>query len=132
MPSRIIPIILDENVDSAVGSFLEERGHYVQRVRELFAAMTKDEVIAVLGNENRAVIVTHDKDWKTLAPRTPRGSKQRFRELSRISLLCREPRARQRIEDLIETIEFEYEQAQRKSDKRLLMQISDTSFTVLR
>ena len=56
MLSRIIPIILDENVDSAVGSFLEERGHRVQRVRESFAAMTKDEVIAVLGNENRAVI----------------------------------------------------------------------------
>ncbi len=132
MLSRPIPFILDENVDNAVGQYLETRGHRVLFVNRVFAAMTKDEVIAAFGNEDKAVIITGDKDFKNLVQRAPQGSRQRFRSLGRISLGCPEPRARQRIEDLIESIEFEYEQAQKRDDKRLIMQISDSTFMVIR
>ncbi len=132
MLSRPVPFILDENVDIAVGQYLEVRGHRVLFVARVFAAMTKDEVIAAFGNEGKAVVITGDKDFKDLVRRAPQGSRQRFRSLGRISLRCREPRAQQRIEDLIESIEFEYEQAQKRDDKRLIMQTSDTTFMVTR
>lgn len=132
MLSRSIHFLIDENVDDAVGRYLRLRGHHVRLVNKVFAAMTKDEVIAAYGDEDKAVVVTGDKDFKNLVQRAPQGSRQRFRSLSRISLGCREPRAKQRIEELIESIEFEYEQAQKRDDKRLIMQISDTTFMVTR
>lgn len=125
-------LIIDENVDDAVGYYLRERGHRVGFVRDLFAGGIEDAVIAVLGNEDSAIIVTHDKDFKGLVKRVPEGTRQRFRKLGRISLQCREPRAKRRIEDLIESIEFEFLQVNKRSDQRFIMVITETSFQVIR
>jgi predicted nuclease of predicted toxin-antitoxin system len=130
--SRAISFVVDENVDIAVGEFLEQRGHHVLFVAQHFASGISDDMIAILGNVYSAVVVTHDKDFKALARRVPEGNRQRFRKLGRISLRCREPQARRRIEDVIESIEFEYEQAQHRNDKRLIFDISTTTFTVTR
>lgn len=132
MLSPQIPFILDANVAVAVGEFLEIRGHRVFFVVRSLVAGTDDEIIALLGEASQAVIVTHDRDFKRIVQRVPEGSRQQFRTLGRISLTCREPQARRRIEALIESIEFEYEQAQRSSHKRLIMQISETTFMVTR
>jgi predicted nuclease of predicted toxin-antitoxin system len=78
-------LIIDENVDDAVGHFLRERGHRVAFVRDILAGGIADTVIAVLGNEDSAIVVTHDKDFKGLVRRAPEGIRQRFRRLGRIS-----------------------------------------------
>jgi hypothetical protein len=36
------------------------------------------------------------------------------------------------VQQVIESIEFEYEQIQKHSDKRLFIEITETSFTVIR
>lgn len=131
-PPASMFLIIDENVDDAVGYYLRERGHRVGFVRDLFAGGIEDAVIAVLGNEDSAIIVTHDKDFKGLVKRVPEGTRQRFRKLGRISLQCREPRAKRRIEDLIESIEFEFLQVNKRSDQRFIMVITETSFQVIR
>jgi len=113
-------LIIDENVDDAVGHYLRERGHRVGFVRDLFAGGIKDPVIAVLGNEDSAIIVTHDKDFKGLVKRAPEGTRQRFRKLGRISLQCKEPQAKKRIENLIESIEFEFLQVNKRPDPRVV------------
>jgi hypothetical protein len=130
--SRML-LLIDEDVPDSVASFFRERGHDVRLVRDLFLPATPDPVIAALGNELGAIIVTwNHKDFKKLAAQIPIGQCQRFRNLGRINFLCRETRGRQRAEANIESIEFEYHQAQRRPDRRLLIEITETSFRVLK
>ncbi len=125
-------LIIDENVDDAVGQYFHERGHRVGFVRDLFASGIADPIISAIGDEDSAIVVTHDKDFKILAQRAPEGTRQRFRRLGRISLRCREPQAKKRIEELIDSIEFEFMQVQKRRDQRLIMEITGTTFRIVR
>ncbi len=125
-------LIIDENVDDAVGHYLQERGHRVGFVRDLFASGIADTIISAVGDEESAIVITHDKDFRILAQRAPEGSRQRFRRLGRISLRCRETRAKRRREELIESIEFEMTQTRKRHDQRLIMEITETAFRVVR
>jgi len=125
-------LIIDENADDAVGRYLQERGHRVGLVRDLFASGIADTIISTVGDEDSAIVVTHDKDFRILAQRAPEGSRQRFRRLGRISLRCRETRAKRRLEELIESIEFEMTQTRKRHDQRLIMEITETAFRVVR
>ena len=132
MSSAPMFLIIDENVDDAVGRYLQERGHRVGLVRDLFASGIADTIISAVGDEDSAIVVTHDKDFRILAQRAPEGSRQRFRRLGRISLRCRETRAKRRLEELIESIEFEMTQTRKRHDQRLIMEITETAFRVVR
>jgi predicted nuclease of predicted toxin-antitoxin system len=118
-------LLIDENVPNSVAEFLRDRGHDVRLVRDLFPSGTPDPVIAKVGDELEAIVVTWDRDFKRLAARVPEGSRQRFRRLGRISFRCSEARGRARIEECIEAIEFAYVQVQKRRDKRLLAEITD-------
>ncbi len=122
-------LLVDENVPASVTQFFRERGHEVHLVWDLFPRGTADPVIGKLGDEQAAVVVTwNHRDFKKLAARVPVGQRRRFRRLSLISFRCRESLGRRRAEELIEFIEFAYEQAQRRRDKRLLVEITNTTF----
>jgi hypothetical protein len=55
-----------------------------------------------------------------------------FRNLGRISFKCNESRGRSRVETVIESIEFEYEQCVKRRDPRLIMEIGESYFRVHR
>ncbi|MDQ2787689.1 MAG: DUF5615 family PIN-like protein [Chloroflexota bacterium] len=99
-------LIIDENVDDAVGHHLQERGHRVGFVRGLFASGIADTIISDIGDEDSAIVVTHDRDFKILAQRASEDNRQRFRRLGQISLRCRETQAKRGLEGLIESVEF--------------------------
>lgn len=124
--------LIDECVPDDVAEYLGLRGHQIEFARDLFATSSPDEIVALGGDLLSAIIVTWDRDFKRFVQRAPRGTRRFFRNLGRISFSCREPLGRKRIEELIESIEFEYAQVQKLSDKRLIVQISETSFTVSR
>ncbi|MCC7363346.1 MAG: DUF5615 family PIN-like protein [Dehalococcoidia bacterium] len=125
-------LIVDENVPESVAVFLETRGHEVLRVRDHFGRMTPDEFIAWAGDEFEAVVVTLDRDFKALAARAPAGGRQRFRRLGYISLRCKEPRAPERIGEFIEEIEREHARAQSRRDRRLIVEITESSYRIVR
>lgn len=126
-------LLIDENVPDSVTAFFRERGHEVHLVREVLLPGTPDPVVATLGDTLGAVIVTwNHKDFKKLAARVPEGNVQRFRHLGRINFRCNEAHGRRRAEQLIESIEFEYNQVLKLRDRRLLVEISETSMRVLR
>ena len=125
-------LLIDENVPESVTEFFRERRHDVRLVRDLFPSGTPDPIVAKLGDQLAAIVVTWDPDFRRLAARVPLGSRQRFRRLGRISFRCSEARGRARVEELIEWIEFEYEQVQKRRDKRLIVEITGTSFRVVR
>ncbi|MGE5597176.1 MAG: DUF5615 family PIN-like protein [Hyphomicrobiales bacterium] len=125
-------LIIDENVPDSVASFLKDRGHHVELVRERFGQMTPDEFIAWVGDEQGAIVVTLDRDFRRLVERVPSGGKAKFRSLGRISLRCKEPRALARMREFIEDIEREHERAQLRPVRRMIVEITETTFTVIR
>ncbi len=131
MPPRM-RLIVDENVPDSVADFLKSRGHTVMLVREHFGQMTPDEFIAWVGDIHESVVVTFDRDFKQLVSRVPRGGRRQFHRLGRISLRCREPRALARVKEFIEDIEREYERSLNRRDRRLIVQITETNYTVVR
>ena len=116
-------LLIDENVPSSVAEFFMERGHDVRFVRDLFPAGTPDPVIATIGNELSAIVVTWDRDFEQLVRRVPEGNRARFRRLGRISFRCNEVRGRELLERWIGMIEFHYEHALEQADFRMFVQI---------
>ncbi len=127
-----ILFLIDENVPNSVARFLSDRGHDVRFVREVLLPATPDQVVAASGDLMGAVIITWNaKDFRKLAARRSAEGRQRFRQLGRIVFTCNEARGRERIEANIERIEFEFALAQRSSDRRLMLQISERTCTVI-
>ena len=126
-------LLIDENVPDSVAHFFRQRGHDVRLVRDLFPAGTADPIIAKLGDELGAIVVTwNHRDFKKLVARVPKGSGPALRRLGRINFRCNERSGKRRAEELVEWIEFEHDQVQRRRDKRLIVEITETSFRVVR
>jgi hypothetical protein len=124
-------VLVDENVPDSVAAFFRERGHDVLLARDHLAIGALDSAIAASGDSFGAILVTWDKDFSRAIKRRGPGW-GRFRRLGRITFGCPEHRGRQRLEDLIESIEFEYEQAQKRKDPRLMIEIRTDVLRILR
>lgn len=124
-----IRFLTDENVPAAVTEFLRNRGHEVVQVGETVAKGSPDQVLLAVAELQGLVVITFDRDFKDLIRQLPEGNRTRVeRGAGRISLRCMEHEARDRIEQLIEVIEFHYEIAEQRGH-RFIMQISRTSTT---
>ncbi|MGH7919890.1 MAG: DUF5615 family PIN-like protein [Candidatus Dormibacteraceae bacterium] len=122
--------LVDEDVPVSVGDFLRSRGHEVHFAVDVLVPGSEDPLLARWADLHDAVIVTcNHKDFKALVSRAPRGQRAQFRKAGRLSLTCRQHRAVERITRLIESIEFEFSQAQRRRDVRVIIEISDTRFS---
>ncbi len=126
-------LLVDENVPSSVTDFLRQRCHEVILVREVLLPGSADQLVAEVGNRMSAIVVTwNHKHFKQLIARAPISSRQHFTNLGRITSRCSEARGRLRLEQLIRSIEFEYEQAQGRGDRRLMVEITETTLNIVR
>ncbi|MER3436268.1 MAG: hypothetical protein C4346_00765 [Chloroflexota bacterium] len=133
MTLRIVMIlIIDENVPRDVLEFFRERGHLVISIRDILGMGVEDTSIAQRADELMAVIVTRDRDFKRLIECMPTGNRPRFRHEGRMSCDCRPDNRRRRVKELIEYIEFAYEKAQQSRDRRLTIEITETTFRIVR
>jgi predicted nuclease of predicted toxin-antitoxin system len=121
----VLHLLLDHNVPDSVAQVFRERGHKVELVRDILPTDSPDPLIATVSEEDGAILVSCDRDFKIIAPRIPRGYRTRFRKLSRISLQCSEPQAAQRVKAAMSLIEAEYEIARGSSDKRMFIVIQN-------
>jgi predicted nuclease of predicted toxin-antitoxin system len=131
-PPLVMTLIIDENVPEAVAEFFRARGHIVIAIRDFLGRGAPDDAVAEFGDVEMAVVVTWDRDFKRLVRRVPLGNRMRFRKLGRISFECRESAGLHRLERLIDHIEFSYSMAQRERDHRLILEVTETSFRVIR
>jgi predicted nuclease of predicted toxin-antitoxin system len=104
-------LLLDQNVADSVAVVFREFGHTVHLVREILPADSPDPLIAAVAELDSYVLVSHDRDFETIAPRIPKGSRARFRKLSRISLECNEAQAANRIRQTMSYIELAFTNA---------------------
>jgi len=124
-------LLIDENVPESVTEFFRARGHEVSLVRDILLPGTPDPVVGAVGDEMAAIVVSWDRDFRSIASRLPGVGKRRLRRLGRISFRCSEPHGRQLIEKWIEHVEFEYAQAQKRGDKRLMVEIMESGLKVI-
>lgn len=117
--------LIDENVPASVSQYLANRGHQIIHALELFLPGEKDEVLAVAGDQEEAVIVTWNRqDFnKITARRAPVRSRKRLRKLGWLFFKCPEPQGLIRLQQTIDLIEFEHERAQQLKDSRVGVEI---------
>src|SRR5258708_14824077 len=101
-------LLLDQNVEDSVAAVFREFGHTVHLVREILPANSPDPLIAAVAELDSYVLVSHDRDFEAIAPRIPKGSRARFRKLSRISLECNEAQAANRIRQTMSYIDLAF------------------------
>lgn len=123
---------LDENVSSRVHEVLKNSGHEVLWTRDITTAGAADEVVAATAEEANAVLVSHDKDFRRIAPNIPDGQRQRFRRLSMIRLECQKPRAADRVSTVLSLIEFELNEAARLRLNRSIISIKTDLISIWR
>lgn len=118
--------LADECVTESASKFLEERGHDVIRAKTKLPEGTQDPIVAKVAEDLSAILLTDDADFQTIARRRPEGQRRRFRKLSRIHLACKHSQAVNRLAAAITLIEFEYELAQARPDKRMIIDVKPT------
>src|SRR3954451_8365140 len=91
-----LKFLADHCVSDSVGRALKDAGHEVILLRDILPTDSPDPLVASVAEINEAILVTFDKDLKSLAPRMSMG-KRSFQRLSRIAFRCREPEAAKRI-----------------------------------
>jgi predicted nuclease of predicted toxin-antitoxin system len=123
-------LLIDENVPNSVAKFFAARGHDVRYVRDMFPAGTPDPVIAAMGEQLSAIVVTWDRDFEKIVKRVPAGNRTLFRRLGRISFRCNEVRGAQLLERWIESIEFNYAQSIARADARMVVQIQESGIKI--
>ena len=116
---------IDHNVPESVCKFLKGLGHEVTRLRDVMPTDSPDSVVAQYSEQIGAILISNDGDFKNIAPRVPDGQKARYRKLSRVHLNCNQVQAATRIAAAIGFIEFEWQSAQARGDKRIQITIQN-------
>jgi hypothetical protein len=125
-------VVADENVPRSVGSVFGERGHDIIQVVEALAPGTPDEVIVRFADIHSAVVITWNRrDFRRLSPLVPLDNVRQFQRLSWIAFRCNEARGVERARRWIEAIEFHLALASARRDSRLMIDITETTFTVI-
>lgn len=119
--------ILDENVPMSVAEMLERNGHDAEFIRDFVPPGSPDPLVATVSEALNAILITFDSDFQHVAPRVPKGQRARFKSLSKIWMRCSEPDAADRLDSALSLIEFEFDLAQLRADRRMHIRVG-TSF----
>jgi hypothetical protein len=103
-----IPFFTDNDVEDAVGDFLRDSGHSVQRLRDVMLDDSPDPVVDANCRENGLVLITHNyKHFKRIAHDLRRAGVP-LKPLSRIDMECHQTEAVERLKALLPIIEAEW------------------------
>ena len=102
------------------------------RARDKVPEGTPDPIVAKVSQDLEAILLTDDTDFDSFVAKRQDGQKRRFRQLSRIRLGCKHSQIVNRLNDAISLIEFEYDLAQGRRDKRIIIDIRPTLIRLMR
>lgn len=129
-PRQVIPFFTDQNVPDSLGETLLSAGHVLTRLRDVMDTTSADPVIGVACARGGQVLVTHDKDFRTLAKRLQITQREYHKSLHRILMRCPEPKSAQRMKEALSIIEFEWQWV--KPDRPMVIEIGDQFIKVCR
>jgi predicted nuclease of predicted toxin-antitoxin system len=123
--------ITDENVPIDIEAFLEDRGHEVIESRVVCLPAAEDHVIALVGNRDDAILITWNRrDFKRItARRPPKDAPRKLRRLGVITFFkVKESRGLQRLQQIFQTIEAEFDYLRSQRDTRLFVVVATNWF----
>ena len=124
---------LDECVPfESTSKTLSDAGHEVYAITDFIPAGSPDELVAAVANENYAILISHDKDFKTHASRRIDGQSPRYSNLCVVRMECKQPRIAERLQKSLSHIVLEYDERQHMKDKRLIINVKSDVLTVHR
>lgn len=126
-----LKFFIDQCVPDSVGRMLKVAGYTVELLRDKLATDSPDQLVATYSELSNAVLISLDRDFRSLAPRVGIGQR-RFRTLSRIGIRCDEPIAARRVKEALSLIEHEWVYAQARADKRMIVEIGSTYVRTIR
>jgi hypothetical protein len=117
-------LLIDECVPEDVVAVFANRNHEIFRVVDELAPGTPDALVAQFASSQALICVTWNRrHFHALISRRPRNNQNRFPAAGLIAFACPEPHADRRLLQVIEIIEHEYERAQQRRDKRLIVDV---------
>ncbi|TAK33475.1 MAG: hypothetical protein EPO21_12935 [Chloroflexota bacterium] len=120
-------LLIDNCVPDQLMAYFTARGHDVTHVRDCLPLETTDPTIAKLSIELGSVVVTWNRrHFKRLADRA------HYSALRLLLFDCPESKGQRKAEAFIDLIEFEFEQSERRSDKRFVIEVQDSSLRIER
>jgi predicted nuclease of predicted toxin-antitoxin system len=119
-------------VAESVCKFLEERGYEVTRLRTVLPTDTPDPIVAKTAETMEAILISDDADFNVIAGKKPTAKTKRFKKLSRVNMRCQHSMALSRLAAAMTLIEFEFEEALSRSDKRMIIDVQPTLIRTLR
>jgi hypothetical protein len=123
--------LVDEDVPSSAVEFLAARGHRLCLVTDVLLPGSPDAIVARWADESAATILTcNGKHFIPLLSRASRHGPRKFRRAG-LAVVPR-VRSRERRADFVDLIELEDERPQRNGDRRVLIDIRDTTVRILR
>jgi hypothetical protein len=123
---------MDENVPRSVWRVFADQGHQIVDATEELLPSAPDGLIARYGDIHAAVVVTWNRrDFRKLSPLVPADNVRRFRRLSWIAFRCTESRGAERARRWMAAIDFHLSLASQRRDSRLMIDITETTFTVI-
>ncbi|MGH7907568.1 MAG: DUF5615 family PIN-like protein [Candidatus Binataceae bacterium] len=127
-----MPLLIDECVRQTVADVFVRRQHEVYYASAELGQNTPDRLVAEAADRNRLLLVTCNYNhFKALIARRPLHNQQILRHAGLISFEnCKDSRTDSRILQTIESIEFEYGQALKRKDQRLIVGIFPDQFRV--
>lgn len=120
-----LKFFLDEGVPDSVGKFLISEGHEAVFLRDSITPGSSDPVVCKAAEVNDAILVACDGDMKQLAKRFGIGG-GRYKKLSLLKLSCGEPQAATRLKQCMSLIEHEWLISEKKSSRRLFIEIKSS------
>ena len=123
-------LLIDECVRRKVADIFSARGHQVYFAIQELGQSTPDALVAQAADRSQLIMVTTNyKHFKGLISRRPPDNRVQFRHAGLISFeRCSDSKTDSRLQQTMESIEFEYEQAQKRNDKRLIVGIFPDEF----
>jgi predicted nuclease of predicted toxin-antitoxin system len=115
--------VLDENIPAPVLGALIEKFHEAKSITDLVPGGSPDQLVAAAAEEDGSILVSHDRDFRRIAPRVMDGQQRRFRRLSIVHMDCAAPRIVQRLVYNLPVIAFELEERRHMRDGRLIIAI---------
>ncbi len=119
----VIRFLTDNNVPDDVGAWLIERGHDVERVRDILSDDAPDAIVGETAIRDDRVLVTWDKDFND-----QKFQASRYAALQRLAFSCPYALAVVRLEALMERIEDEHARA--SPNRPLLFKVGKDKITI--
>jgi hypothetical protein len=128
-------LLIDEDVPAAVAELLGQRGHDIVRVVDVLVPGTPDPAVAQYANLHERIVVTFNlRDYNRLIRRAPHPGHDKHPGAGLIGFQCPHPQGRERLAAHAENIEHEHQvlNRERRADRRLIVQITDTLLKIVR